>query len=92
MSTMLNTVERQPGERPSAGVRYLYPGEAGYDAAVTAWNLLGSHAPAVVAMAEHADHAHGPGCGHRPVEHGDHLDYVHDGHRHAAHADHYDEH
>ncbi|HQE32246.1 MAG TPA: metal ABC transporter permease [Propionibacteriaceae bacterium] len=41
---------------------------------------------------EHADHAHGPGCGHRPVEHGDHLDYVHDGHRHAAHADHYDEH
>ncbi len=40
----------------------------------------------------HADHVHGPGCGHRRVEHGDHVDYVHDGHRHAPHADHYDEH
>ena len=56
MSTVPNTIERQSGQRPSTGVRYLYPGEAGYDAAVTAWNLLGSHAPAVVAMAEHADH------------------------------------
>lgn len=54
MSTVPTTVEQQYDERP--GVRYLYPGDADYDAAVTAWNLLGSHAPAVVAMAEHADH------------------------------------
>lgn len=40
----------------------------------------------------HAEHVHGPGCGHRPVQHGDHVDYVHDGHRHAPHGDHYDEH
>lgn len=38
-----------------ADVRYLRPGEAGYDQAVTAWNLLGSHRPAVVALAERAD-------------------------------------
>ena len=30
----------------------------------------------------HADHEHGPGCGHEAVEHGDHVDYLHDGHRH----------
>jgi zinc transport system permease protein len=40
----------------------------------------------------HADHAHGPGCGHLAVIHGDHTDYVHNGHRHAPHGDHYDEH
>jgi len=40
----------------------------------------------------HADHEHGPGCGHRAVPHDDHVDYVHDGHRHAPHGDHYDEH
>lgn len=40
----------------------------------------------------HADHVHGPACGHLAVVHGDHTDYVHDGHRHAAHDDHYDEH
>jgi zinc transport system permease protein len=40
----------------------------------------------------HADHEHGPGCGHLAVVHGDHTDYVHDGHRHAPHGDHYDEH
>lgn len=37
-------------------VRFLYPGDAGYEAAVTAWNLLGSHAPAVVALATRPDH------------------------------------
>ena len=66
MNTALNTVEHHSGDgrsgegrhdvRPSAGVRYLYPDDPGYQAAVTAWNLLGSHAPAVVAMAESADH------------------------------------
>jgi zinc transport system permease protein len=40
----------------------------------------------------HADHDHGPDCGHRPVIHGDHTDYLHNGHRHAPHGDHYDEH
>jgi zinc transport system permease protein len=40
----------------------------------------------------HADHEHGPGCGHEAVPHDDHIDYVHAGHRHAQHADHYDEH
>lgn len=40
----------------------------------------------------HADHVHGPDCGHLAVVHGDHIDYVHDGHRHAAHGAHYDEH
>jgi hypothetical protein len=41
---------------------------------------------------DHADHTHGPDCGHEAVPHGDHVDYLHDGHRHAAHGDHYDEH
>jgi len=45
-----------------------------------------------VAAASHADHVHGPGCGHPAVEHGDHIDYIHVGHRHAPHQDHYDEH
>ena len=49
------------------------------------------HEPAD-ACDSHADHVHGPGCGHDAVIHGDHIDYVHDGHRHAPHADHYDEH
>jgi zinc transport system permease protein len=40
----------------------------------------------------HADHEHGPGCGHDAVVHGDHVDYVHAGHLHAQHAGHYDEH
>jgi len=40
----------------------------------------------------HADHEHGPGCGHEAVPHEDHVDYVHAGHLHAQHADHYDEH
>jgi zinc transport system permease protein len=40
----------------------------------------------------HADHDHGPECGHRAVIHGDHTDYLHNGHRHAPHGDHYDEH
>jgi zinc transport system permease protein len=40
----------------------------------------------------HADHEHGPGCGHPAVPHDDHVDYVHAGHRHAQHAGHYDEH
>ncbi|MDR1449998.1 MAG: metal ABC transporter permease [Propionibacteriaceae bacterium] len=47
------------------------------------------HAPASVG---HADHVHGPDCGHLAVEHGDHVDYVHAGHRCAPHEDHYDEH
>jgi zinc transport system permease protein len=40
----------------------------------------------------HADHVHGPGCGHPVVVHGDHVDYLHNGHRHAVHGAHYDEH
>jgi len=40
----------------STGVRYLYPGDEGYQRAVTAWNPLGSHRPSVVALAERADH------------------------------------
>ncbi len=40
----------------------------------------------------HADHVHGPGCGHEAIHHGDHVDYVHNGPRHAAHEGHYDEH
>jgi FAD/FMN-containing dehydrogenase len=51
MSTV-TTAER----RPAAGVRYLYPGDAGFEQSVTAWNLLGSHTPAVVALAEQPDH------------------------------------
>lgn len=48
--------------------------------------------PAHAQAEEHADHRHGPGCGHDSVPHGDHEDYLHDGHRHAAHEDHFDEH
>ena len=40
----------------------------------------------------HAEHEHGPGCGHPAVVHGDHVDYVHAGQLHAQHAGHYDEH
>ena len=40
----------------------------------------------------HADHEHGPDCGHPAVPHGDHVDYLHAGHRHAVHGGHYDEH
>lgn len=43
-------------ERRIAPVRYLRPGDPGYVDAVTAWNLLGSHRPAIVALAEHAEH------------------------------------
>lgn len=50
--TTVTTAER----RPVAGVRYLYPGDADFERAVTAWNPLGSHQPAVVALAERADH------------------------------------
>ena len=45
-----------------------------------------------VCVEEHAEHRHGPDCGHVAVPHGDHVDYVHDGHRHAPHGGHYDEH
>jgi len=40
----------------------------------------------------HADHIHGPGCGHEAIRHGDHIDYIHAGHLHAPHEGHYDEH
>ncbi len=40
---------------------------------------------------EHADHTHGPDCGHETIQHGDHVDYLHNGHRHVEHDDHYDE-
>ncbi|WP_207950534.1 metal ABC transporter permease [Nocardioides ochotonae] len=45
-----------------------------------------------VCVEQHAEHQHGPDCGHVAVPHGDHVDYVHDGHRHAPHDEHYDEH
>jgi hypothetical protein len=36
---------------------------------------------------EHADHVHGPGCGHPAVVHEGHVDYVHDGHLHHVEPD-----
>ncbi len=58
MSTALSN---RPAERldpvgDSSGVRYLRPGDVGYEPASTAWNRLGSHRPAVVAIAQHAEH------------------------------------
>lgn len=32
----------------------------------------------------HAEHTHGPGCGHVAIQHGGHVDYLHDGHLHAS--------
>lgn len=30
----------------------------------------------------HADHTHGPGCGHTAIKHDDHTDYLHNGDLH----------
>ena len=57
MSIAPNLAERHYSPDPDLDdVRFLYPGDADYQQAVTAWNLLGSHAPAVVAMASRPEH------------------------------------
>lgn len=34
----------------------------------------------------HANHTHGPGCGHTAVKHESHTDYLHNGHLHHQHS------
>ena len=81
MSTALSnrTIEWIDPVIEPAGVRYLRPEDFGYEQAITAWNRLGSHRPAIVALAEHAEHvvqavryarAHGMGVGVMATGHG----------------------
>lgn len=55
-TTLINQVAPGRPEGAQSGVRYLRPGDEGFEEAGTAWNRLGSHQPAVIAMAEHPEH------------------------------------
>ncbi len=39
---------------------------------------------------EHADHVHGPKCGHKAISHDGHKDYGHDSHADCPHSGHCD--
>ena len=55
-SALINQIQPVRGADAASGVRYLRPGDDGFEQAITAWNRLGSHQPAVVALADHPEH------------------------------------